>query len=447
VPINGALNSFDSGAAREIGDLLFTIALAALPISVGLAVLRYRLFEIDWIISRTLVYATLSSALAGVYLAMVLGSEAALHGRLDAAAPLVGAGIVAVAFAPLRELFQSVIDRRLFGQRRSPYEAVSQLSRRLEALVPLEDVMPTLTEMVATALRLPYAAIELASDGDFALESGYGELSGASETFPLHYRGEVIGRMILGVRSGTDSFSAADRRVLEGLLAHGGVAAHSVALTRDLQRSRERIVLAREEERRRIRRDLHDGLGPELTAAAFRIDLARMLLPNQQERADKELGDLRQQMGSVIEDVRRLVYDLRPPVLDEMGLAGSLQEHAARLSSRPEEQPTTMFSVTCGELPALPAAIEVAAFRIAMEAMTNSARHSGASRCEVILTVAERLELRVVDDGKWRPNGHNGVGIASMRERAHEVGGSFSVGPGAEGGTQVYAALPLRGSG
>ena len=207
-------------------------------------------------------------------------------------------------------------------------------------------------------------------------------------------------------------------------------------LTEDLQRSRERIVSAREEERRRLRRDLHDGLGPVLTGAAMMIDAGRNLMRTDPATADQQLIEARAQVRGAIEDVRRLVYALRPPALDELGLVGAIREQAQR-------GPVEVTIKADGPLKELPAAVEVAAFRIISEAVNNAARHSSATACTIDINLNGRLEIDVSDNGKtteaWRP----GVGIISMRERAAELGGTCESGPDPNGHGRVHAVIPV----
>ena len=240
--------------------------------------------------------------------------------------------------------------------------------------------------------------------------------------------------------------------MLDDLARQAGIAAHAVLLTADLQRARERLVTAREEERRRLRRDLHDGLGPQLSSQALTIGAVRALMRRDPDSAEALLLDLKQQAQGAVADIRRLVYALRPPALDDLGLIGALREIAAQYGQNGLD-----VSVDVPEsLPPLPAAVEVAAYRIAQEAMTNVARHAGARECSVSLALDELLDagvlcLEVRDDGCGLPKVQAGVtspvqagvGLHSMRERATELGGSLTVEALPEGGTVVRARLPL----
>jgi signal transduction histidine kinase len=216
-----------------------------------------------------------------------------------------------------------------------------------------------------------------------------------------------------------------------------------VRLTTDLQHSRARLVTTREEERRRLRRDLHDGLGPTLASLAQRLDTARILVPRDPNAAVALLGDLTAQVKTTITDIRRLVYALRPPALDELGLVSALREHAAHYN---ESNGLSISMEAPERLPPLPAAVEVAAYRIVLEALTNVARHAHARTCHIHLELREAqvLYLEVTDDGGGLPKDyHAGVGLTSMRERAMELGGECRIEPGPTHGIRVVARLPL----
>jgi signal transduction histidine kinase len=230
-----------------------------------------------------------------------------------------------------------------------------------------------------------------------------------------------------------------------------GVAAQAAQLTAELQRSRERLVTAREEERRRLRRDLHDGLGPLLAGVVLQLGTAKNLLIQDPDAVSGLLDTLCAQTQDAIAGIRRIAYDLRPPALDNLGLIGALYEQAARFTNQAGGHPAAeSLAVTINapqSLPALPAAVEVAAYRIMIEALTNVARHAHAHHASVTVAIDGDLCLDVQDDGtpstangnRWRP----GVGLVSMAERAAEVGGTLQAGPTPTGG-RVQASLPLE---
>jgi signal transduction histidine kinase len=439
-----------------------TFALLVLPVFTYIAILRYHLYDIDLFINRTLVYGALSACIVLIYVLTVGGLGVLFQTQGNLGVSLLATGAIAILFQPLRSKLQRAVNRLMYGERDDPYAVISRLGRRLEATLAPDAVLPTLVETIAQALKLPYAAILLKEGEGFRTAAAYGSPAGEPETLPLIYQREEIGRLVLSPRAPSERFSAADRSLLEDLARQAEVAVHAVRLTADLQRSRERLVATREEERRRLRRDLHDGLGPTLASLALRLDAARKLIRRKPGDAEQMLSRLKDQTQDTVSDVRRLVYGLRPPALDDLGLVPAVRQLAeghgfvvdgfsggAERAAAGEDG--AVFLVEAPEnLPPLPAAVEVAAYRIAQEALTNVARHARAKTCRVRLS-ADRaggtLTLEVTDDGVGIPVGRRaGVGMSSMRERADELGGMCEVEPVPTGGTRVLARLPLSTS-
>jgi signal transduction histidine kinase len=418
------------------------ITLMFVPLFTFIAILRYRLFDIAVVINRTLVYGALSACVVGIYVLAVVALGALFQARGNLGISLLATGFVAVLFQPLRSRLQRGVNRLMYGERDDPYAVVSRLGRRLEATLAPESVLPTLIETIAQALKLPYAAILLKEGEGFRTAAAYGSPRGEPEALPLVYQREEIGRLEFSPRAPGEGFSDADRNLLEDLARQAEVAVHAVRLTTDLQHSRERLVATREEERRRLRRDLHDGLGAQLAGLNVQAGALRRLIPRDPDAAEELVVELREELRSAITDIRHLVYNLRPPALDELGLPESLRRLAERYGSEDEQLSVQVEAPE--KLPYLPAAVEVAVYRITQEALTNVARHARAKRCVVRLAVNEDLALEIVDDGVGIPKERGaGVGLSSMRERASELGGSCVVELAPEDGTRVLVRLPL----
>jgi signal transduction histidine kinase len=412
-----------------------------IPLSFGFAMLRYRLWEIDLLINRTLVYGLLTALVVGAYVLVVSIPSTLLHTSGNFLISLLATGVVAVLFQPLRARLQRVINRLMYGERDDPYAVLSRLGKRLEAALAPEATLPTIVETVALALKVPYAAITLKQGDVFTPAATFGLPQDQPCVLPLVYHTEIIGQLLLAPRAPGEAFTAADRRLLEDIARQAGVAVHAVRLTADLQRSRERLVTTREEERRRLRRDLHDGLGPALASLSFKVDAARNLLRRDLDRAEMVLLGVTTQAQEAIADIRRLVYELRPPALDELGLVSALREQVAQ-----QTEHQVQFTIEATErLPALPAAVEVAAYRIAQEALTNVLRHANGQHCTLRMQMEDGvLCLEIADDGQGLPAQYRaGVGLRAMAERAAELGGRCSITPGLTGGTVVRARLPL----
>jgi signal transduction histidine kinase len=429
-------------------NVVFPFLPLFLPLSFGFAMLRYRLWDVDIIINRTLVYATLTAIVVGVYVLVVGILSTLLHTFGNFLIALLATGLIAVLFQPLRARLQRMINRLMYGERDDPYAVLSRLGSRLEATLAPEAILPTLVETVAQALKLPYVAIALKQGDEFSLTASYGLSQDSPFILPLVYQTETIGQLRLSPRAPGEAFTVADRRLLEDIARQAGVAAHAVRLTSDLQRSRERLVTAREEERRRLRRDLHDGLGATLAALHLQAGAIRTLMRHDLAEADAEMLELQAEIRSAIADIRRLVYALRPPTLDELGLVGAIRQYAAQYDlpgTQSKSDGCLRVAVETPEpLPALPAAVEVAAYRIVQEALTNVARHAHASTCTVRLAITDAFQLEISDDGVgFRPESGAGVGLLSMRERAAEAGGSCLVESAPGRGTRILVHLPL----
>ncbi|GHO90927.1 hypothetical protein KSF_009750 [Reticulibacter mediterranei] len=411
------------------------------PFALAIAILRHRLFDITIIIHRTLVYGTLTGSVVGLYVLVVSLAGMLFHPSSTFLPSLLATGLVAVLFQPLHVRLQRFVNRLIYGERDDPYAVLANLGAHLEATPIPEAVLPTVVQTVAQALKLPYVAISLKHGETFAIAAACGLAQRELLTLPLLHSGELVGQLQLAPRDASETFTAADRKLLTVIASQVSVAAHAVRLTADLQRSREHLVATREEERRRLRRDLHDGLGPTLASMTLKLDAARNLLAQNSPALDPLLLDLKAQTQATIVDIRRLVYDLRPPALDELGLVSALHEQIAHYSQVGGAQ---MVMEAPSSLPSLPAAVEVATYRIVLEAVTNVVRHANARRCWVRLQVADVLTVEVVDDGVGLPlHYHAGVGFASMRERADELGGTCQIESRATSGTHVLVQFPL----
>src|SRR5215218_2062226 len=253
-------------------------ALLFVPVFTYIAILKYRLYYIDVVINRTLVYGALTACVAGIYVLAVVALGALFQAQGHLAVSLSATGLVAVLFQPLRSRLQRGVNRLMYGERDDPYAVTSRLGRRLEATLVPEAVLPTVVETIAQALKLPYAAILLQDGNGYRTAASYGSPRGESETLPLIYQREEIGQLVLSPRAPGEGFSDADRDLLEDLARQAEVAVHAVRLTADLQSSRERLVATREEERRRLRRDLHDGLGAQLAGLNVQAGALRRLI-------------------------------------------------------------------------------------------------------------------------------------------------------------------------
>ncbi|WP_261557241.1 sensor histidine kinase [Frankia tisae] len=423
--LTGWVNHFLLGDGPFFTPALGLVAIA-LPITVGIAILRHRLFDIQLVLSRTLTYLLLIVAVLAVYALLLFTTDRLIGNRTTGG--LLAVGVVAVAVHPAYSTLRRRIDRWVYGLRSDPRTAIRLVADRAEAADP-DRLVAAVTDAVAAALRVGRVWVEMTGpEPDAALRT------------PMVHRGEHVGYLALEVPPGRD-LSRADLNLFKDLARYAAILVRSEQLKDELRDSRSRIVAGREEERRRLRRDLHDGLGPSLAAIVLKLSAT-------QSRADAEernslVAEARDEVKATITEVRRLVDDLRPPAIDEVGLLDAIRQRASALSSLVTFEVTAPDGLT-DRLPALPAAVEVAAFRIASEAMTNVARHSGATRCLVAVELNGSFQLTVSDNGHGTgATTSPGVGWTSMRERAAELGGSCTITSQPHGGLIVRAVLPL----
>jgi signal transduction histidine kinase len=431
-----------------IGQVLFAV-------SVGLAVFRYRLWEIDTIINRVLVFGSLTLLTMATYLAVVAALGSLFRSFASPAIFFLATGLVAIVFEPLRQQLQRLVNRLMYGERDDPYAVLTRLSNMLERSSVPADILPAVAATLGQALKLPYAAIWIHENGVERSAAVYGTAQPEFITFPLVYQSEMVGSMRVALRARGEQFRTADLRLIENIARQAGAAVQAVRLNDALVRSRAEIVGAREEERRRLRRDLHDGLGPILASQTLKMAAVRQLVRQNPARAEMLVDDVIRQNENTITEVRRLVYGLRPPALDEFGLVEAVRDlvRGGVLESAAEEHINITVTGPEEGISELPAAVEVNAYRITLEALTNAVRHAHARHCSIQFfrqmrsSAAEEVPVLVVeihDDGTGMPAQYQaGVGIRSMRERAEELGGELAIRSDRPGGTRITAWLPL----
>jgi signal transduction histidine kinase len=418
---------------------------AALPVAIGVGVFRYNLLGIEIVLRRGLVYGVLTAAVLLVYLGVTVVAGSTLeHGPVPA---VVAAGLVAVGLSPLRSRLQTGVDRFVYGERRDPMRAVTRLAADV-ATAADTALLPAMLASVADALRSPGAQVVsadgrlLGSVGALTPDGGQGRV-GAE--LPLVVAGGTVGTLRLAARHPSDRFSAADHALLHALAPQVAVAVRALELAESLEAARDRLLEVTHEERMRLRRELHDGLGPALSGLALGLGAASDALRSGQPAAAESLVErMEPEVARAVVEVRRLIDGLRPAALDEAGdLLGAL-----RLAARGWSGLTVTVHVD-GVLPALGSDLETCVYRVVTEALTNVARHAGAAAAQIRLRCPDErtLVVEVSDDGHGMDvdvPGRPGVGLGSMRRRAGDLGGHLDV-QSRSGGTTVRLVLPVRG--
>jgi signal transduction histidine kinase len=415
----------------EGGAVLGILLLSAVGPTMVIGVRRPGLADVRSLLVEAVVFGVVALTYVSAFVG-VLGVFAMLgwDDPPEAAYAFLGAAL-AVGFHPLRVVLRGLVDEVLFGDRPDPLTAASSVADRIG-----DDPVLAL-RAIREALVLPYAAISV--DGEDLATSGTQVTD--TRRFALALGNDSTGELVVGLRPGDLTLPAGDAQVLQIVAPLLAQTLRASALSEELKESRGAAIAAIEEERRRLRRDLHDGLGPTLSGIALTADAARNTIASDPAGADALLRGLRADAAAAVGDIRRLVYAMRPPALDELGLVPALRQQVA--SARTADGRPMQVTVAAPELPQLPAAVEVAAYRIATEAVTNSARHSGTDRAWVqIERDGDLLGLTVRDEGAVHREWVAGVGLSSMRERAAEVGGTLEVTTD-ERGSRVTALLPL----
>jgi signal transduction histidine kinase len=443
--VNFSFTPFETMLSNPSGATVLTGLFLALGSFTCLlvALFLYEPLDTQLLVNRALVYIALTAFVISGYGAIVGYLSTIFHSD-DVLFSLLATGLIAMLFQPLRDRLQLGVNRFMYGDRDDPYRALSRLGQRLETAGESSVILATTVEAVAQTLKLPYVAIALkrsgGNDSGHQLVVAHGTESAPVTRFPLNYAGELVGELIVAARAG-EILSRADQRLLADLARPVGVAAHAFRLAADLERALLRIVTAREETRRRLGSDLHDGVGHQLAGLARKAELSTNLLERDPTAARVMLGEVTQQLNIAITQVRGLAHQLHPPELELLGLVGALRERA---------QVQSNFAIRVDapdSLPPLPTAIETAAYYIILEALTNVEKHAGAKSCHIRLALVDSdppvLEMDIADDGRGLSlQTAGGLGLLSMQARAAEVGGLCRVESTSQGGARVSVRLP-----
>ncbi|MCF2945488.1 sensor histidine kinase [Paenibacillus tarimensis] len=447
-------------------DMAVQLLMLPIPVTLCISLLRKRLWDIDPIMKRTILYGCLSTAIIALYSFTVWYLSVIFQTGPNKLFSIAGAALVAVLFAPLKERLQKLVNRMIYGVHNDPFLVLDQLSTRLREPSSPEAVLDIVVRTVRDSLRLPYAAIQLNHHGAQLLAASSGVEREDKTSIPLIVSGYHIGSLHVCSRSAGEGFSEADWKLLHSLARQASTVVQSVKqamdiqlLAEDLQETREKLIFAREEERRTIRKNLHDDIAPRLAAMRLTSSLVVDWIRKDPDRAAQIMNRFKQDIGDTVDEIRGIVYDLRPQALDELGLRGAIQQrieqiqHIHQVRNVLLDAPLEVELKIPEYLPILPAAVEVGAYRIVTEALLNVAKHAKADYCLIHITLEEEgdcLCLEVADNGvgltgsQPSTEAKSGLGLLSIRERAEELGGSCRISQPESGGSHIYARLPLR---
>ncbi|MGX4687797.1 sensor histidine kinase [Streptomyces sp. JNUCC 63] len=436
----GGMLLFAAENSLHLSSSTSVVALGALslllPCAITVALVAPRAVDVRVVMRGAAVLIVMLALSAAVYEGIAAVWELAAGERPGKGVPPLLAAGIAAGYQPVRRHVEAVMDEMLFGRSADPVETLTRLGTDLTAGAP----PPLWLHTLRTTLGVP--GIELRQEDTTVATAGAVDAHHVQVT-ALRAGGEKVGDLVVGLPPGHLRLPGAAAAVVDLVAAPLAQALHAARLSEQLRVSRGRTVTALEEERRRMRRDLHDGLGPTLTGIAYTADAAVNLIATDPEHAVETLRALRADVGDTITEIRRLVYGLRPRALDELGLVEAIRQRTAPLRAA-DGRPLTVTVDAPEQLPQLPAAVEVAAYRVAVEAVTNIARHAAVTTARLTLEVhdAGHLRVTVADTGRctepWTP----GVGIESMHERVEQIGGTLTVRTTPKGAT-ITAELPL----
>lgn len=421
-----------------------------------------RKLDSDVILSQTLIWLVMISYVVIIYILVVaLGTLPFGIPTKDYLPPwwlnLLALVIIAATFLPVYRWVRASVRELIYSQPDHSHPALTRLNQYLESSPSPDDILPTIVETIARTLKLPYVEIVVkpyqpqmgnepaplnfgkALVGGKQVGFGQPVKGAALERVPLIYHDISIGELRVSGRRGDETLSPSDQSVLHNLAQQVAIAIYAARLTEELQHARERLVIAREEERRRLRNDLHDGLAPTLSSLQLQLGAVRNMIRQNPAQAETMLKALREDMRGATAEIRQLVYNLRPPMLDELGLIGALRNTTFQGSE-------VRIKVIAPEpMPKLSAAVEVAIYRIASEALHNVVKHAQATACEMRLEIdGGCLILQIIDNGKGLPaDVQAGIGFGSMKERAAELGGTITIRTAEPSGTCVLARIQI----
>lgn len=423
-------------------NFISLIIASGFPVCLTIAVTRYHLWELNNFISQILVWSLMTTIVIAIFILIVGVAGNIINSPSNPVLSAAATALVAVIFQPVRYRVQTFINRFLFGLRDDPMTVISQIGEHNQSGNAPDHLMSEIVATIAHLLKLPYVNVEL-MDGDIPHSAAvYGHEVKDTVLFPLIYQNKAVGSLIVGTRTPEQPFTNADMRLLETISWQVAALAHILLLNADLQRSREHLVQVADRERQRLQRDLHDGLGTELSAQMLKIGTAKAHIHQNPDRADELLTDVEHKLIGAVGEVRRLIHNLRPPVLDQLGLIKSIELFIEDYRQRDFE--ITLF--TPAQMPRLSPVIEIATYRIIQEAVTNVVKHAQATHCTVQLELNDSLKICVSDNGIGIPTSYTqGVGMGSIQERAEELGGSVHIlQPDNGTGTVIQATLPIQ---
>jgi signal transduction histidine kinase len=443
-------------------SILWVISAAMIPVATGIAILRHRLYDIDVVINKAVVFTALAAFITAVYLGIVVGVGAAVGARGNFALSILATAIIAVAFQPARERARHLANRLVYGKRATPYETLSEFAERMSETFATEEILPRMARIlgegtgarraevwlrVGTEIRGAASWPEEQPDvKSIPLRDGeLPEIGGFDRVVAVRHLGELLGALAVS-KPPTEPLTPAEDELISDFASQAGLVLRNVRLTselrarlEELQSSRQRLVTAQDEERRRLERNLHDGAQQQLVSLAIKLRMARSISEKDSAKADQILAEVESEAADALENLRDLARGIYPPLLADQGLVAALSAQA-----RKAPLPVEIVSDGVGRYPQ---EIEAAVYFCCLEALQNVAKYSRASRAVVHLEGGQgSLSFSVEDDGAgFDPaTTARGTGLQNMADRVEALGGQIEIASRPGEGTRVIATIPSR---
>ncbi len=460
-------STWGTGATPGWLGIIQTLAIVSfglIPIAIGISVLRYHLFDIDLVINRALLLATMVVFITLVYVAIVVGVGALVGSQSTPALSAVAAAVVALAFQPARRHAQRFADRLVYGKRATPYEVLSQFSDRLGNAYANEELLPRMARALAEGTGAARADVWVRVGDELRAEAVWpqdadrpeplvatanteGSLSSSSMREPVRHRGELLGALSITKKPG-ESITPTEEKLVRDLAAQAGLVMRNVALAEqlmdtieELRASRQRLVTAQDERAKQLERNLHDGAQQQIVALTVKLRLLGQLMDRDVEQAKTMASDLQADATDALEQLRDLARGIYPPLLADQGLVAALEAQARKASV-----PTEVRSDGIGRYPQ---DIESAVYFCVLEALNNVAKYAEATRAEVSLAQIDgHLRFAVIDDGMGFDTAETsyGTGVQGMADRLDAIGGALHVVSRKGGGTTIEGRIPTSTS-
>jgi len=454
------------GFPQGLSDLAIALGFGcALPAAAGIAIFKHRLYEIDLVISRTLVYGSLAIFITAVYVAIAVGIGALVGGggKPNLALSILATAIVAIGFQPVRERVHRVANRLVYGTRATPYEVLSQFSGRVAESYAVDEVMPRMARVLAEGTGAQRADVWLRNGNVWreaavwpvtadlaesmpAVDGTLPDIEGTSRLVEVRHQGALLGALGVTKRSG-EALTPVEENLLTHLAGQAGLVLRNVGLTADLQArlddlraSRQRLVSAQDHERRRLERNLHDGAQQHLVAIKVKLGLVEMLLDRDPVRAQQTLEQLKSDTDDALETLRDLARGIYPPLLADKGLRVALESQANKA--------TVPVSVDADGISRYPQDIEAAVYFCVLEALQNVQKYARATHAVVRLREeGESITFSVVDDGQGFDvaSMKRGAGLTNMEDRLDALGGELHISSSVGHGTAITGSLQPLG--